>query len=312
MLGDVVGGPVDPRRPFAELGLGSVQLVQVRARLEQVLDRPVGHTALFDHPTAEALAEHLGAGRTAAADPEPTPGPDRRVAVVGMAARFPGAPDVDRYWANLRAGVASVRRFGTEELIAAGIAADTAREPGFVGASGVLDDVTGFDADVFGISAREAELLDPQHRLFLETCLHALEDAGMAGASPARTALFAGSGMNLYPHHTYLRHQLAEDAASDDPAASVGAALGNQPDFLATRVAYRLGLTGPVVNVQTACSTSLVAVHLAVQALLTGDAEVALAGAAAVHVPQVTGYRYSADSILSPDGTCRPFDADAA
>ncbi|GAA1369515.1 type I polyketide synthase [Catellatospora chokoriensis] len=316
-LSGFVDGPVDPRRPFAELGLGSVQLVQVRAQLEQALGRPVGQTSLFDHPTAEALAEHLAdadadAGAAAAPGVADTPGPDRRIAVVGMAGRFPGAPDVDRYWANLCAGVATVRRFDAEELIAAGVAEDTARDPRFVGASGALDDVTGFDADVFGISAREAELLDPQHRLFLETCLHALEHAGMAGSAPARTGLYAGSGMNLYPHHTYLRNQLAAAVGSADPAASVGAALGNQPDFLATRVAYRLGMTGPAVNVQTACSTSLVAVHLAVQALLTGEVEVALAGAAAVHVPQVTGYHYSPDSILSPEGTCRPFDSDAA
>jgi natural product biosynthesis luciferase-like monooxygenase protein/amino acid adenylation domain-containing protein len=326
-LSEFVDGPVDPRRPFAELGLGSVQLVQVRARLERALGRPVGSTSLFDHPTAEALAAHLaesgpgavadartqaGAGAAAAAGAADTPGPDRRIAVVGMAGRFPGAPDVDRYWANLCAGVSSVRRFSAEELVAAGVAAETARDPGFVGASGVLDDITGFDAGVFGISAREAELLDPQHRLFLETCLHALEHAGMAGSARPRTGLYAGSGMNLYPHHTYLRHQLAAAAGSTDPATSVGAALGNQPDFLATRVAYRLGLTGPAVNVQAACSTSLVAVHLAVQALLTGEAEVALAGAAAVHVPQVTGYHYSPDAMLSPDGTCRPFDIAAA
>ncbi|WP_145816700.1 non-ribosomal peptide synthetase/type I polyketide synthase [Micromonospora sagamiensis] len=227
-----------------------------------------------------------------------------------MAARFPGAASVDEFWSNLLAGVESVRFFTPDELAAARVPGADA--PDFVGASGVLDDVAGFDAGFFGISAREAELLDPQHRLFLETCQHALEDAGYAGdADRARVGLFAGGGMNLYTHHTYLRNNLDAATRADDPATVVGAALGNQPDFLATRVAYRLGLTGPAITVQTACSTSLVAVHLAARALLTGDADLAVAGAAAVHVPQVTGYRHTPGSILSARGRCRPFDAAA-
>ncbi|WP_435826327.1 polyketide synthase, partial [Micromonospora carbonacea] len=234
------------------------------------------------------------------------------VAVVGMAARFPGATDVDEFWAALLAGVESVRAFTPAELAAAGVPEHLAADPGYVAASGVLDDVAGFDAAFFGVSPREAELLDPQHRLFLETCQHALEDAGCPGeADGRRIGVFAGGGMNLYPHHTYLRHQLPQAVASADPATAIGAALGNQPDFLATRVAYRLGLTGPAVTVQTACSTSLVAVHLAARALLAGDADVAVAGAVAVHVPQVTGYRHTPGSILSASGRCRPFDADA-
>ncbi|WP_158554012.1 non-ribosomal peptide synthetase/type I polyketide synthase [Micromonospora deserti] len=313
ILADLTGGPVDPAVPFYELGLGSVELVRLRSRLERALGRRIPQPAFFAHPTANALSAHLAATPVSSErEPAGAPGRDRRIAVIGMAARFPGADTVDRYWSNLLAGVESIRFFTPDELAAAGTPREAANAPGFVGASGVLDDITSFDAGFFGITAREAQLLDPQHRLFLETCHHALEDAGHPGDDDGRrTALYAGSGMNLYPHHTYLRHELAPLAGSADPATSIGAALGNQPDFLATRVAYRLGLTGPAINVQTACSTSLVAVHLAVRALLDGEADLALAGAVAVHVPQVTGYRHTPGSILSARGRCRPFDADA-
>ncbi|GAB3159275.1 hypothetical protein GCM10027290_63980 [Micromonospora sonneratiae] len=315
---DLTGRQVDPTRPFYESGMGSVQIVQLRARLESALGRDIPQPALFAHPTVDALATFLSGATESEAHFDPPVPRDRRIAIIGMAARLPGAATVDEYWANLTAGVASLHRFTSAELVDAGVPEATARDSNFVPVSGVLDDVTGFDAEFFGISAKEAELLDPQHRLFLETCHHALEDAGYAGTgdgtSPAATpriGIFAGSGMNLYSHHTYLRNNLATASGSADPATTMGVALGNQPDFLATRVAYRLGLTGPAINVQTACSTSLVALHLAVQSLLDGDAEVALAGAVAVHVPQVTGYHHTEGSILSRSGRCRPFAADA-
>ncbi|MFI0796844.1 amino acid adenylation domain-containing protein [Micromonospora rubida] len=312
-LADVLGRPVDADRPFYELGVGSVEIVRFRARLEQALGRPVPQPTLFAHPTVDALSAHLAAAGPTAGPAQTQASPaDRRVAIVGMAARFPGGGTADEYWERLLAGVESVHFFTPQELTAAGVPEEAARAPGFVAASGVLDDVTGFDAGFFGVSPREAELLDPQHRLFLETCHHALEDAGCPGETDGRRiAVYAGGGMNLYPHHTYLRHQLPQAVGSADPATTIGAALGNQPDFLATRVAYRLGLTGPAVTVQTACSTSLVAVHLAARALLAGDADIALAGAVAVHVPQATGYRHTPGSILSATGRCRPFDVDA-
>ncbi|TNH27978.1 AMP-binding protein, partial [Micromonospora orduensis] len=313
ILADLTGAPVDPGVPFYELGVGSVEMVRLRSRLEQALGRRISAPTLFAHPTVHALSAHLAAAPAARSQaPIEVKTRDRRVAVIGMAARFPGADTVERYWANLLAGVESIRFFTPDELVAAGVPPETAAAPDFVAASGTLDDITGFDAGFFGISAREAQMLDPQHRLFLETCHHALEDAGHPGDGPGlRTAVYAGSGMNLYPHHNYLRHQLGELTGSADPVASIGAALGNQPDFLATRVAYRLGLTGPAINVQTACSTSLVAVHLAVRSLLDGEADLAVAGAVALHVPQVTGYRATPGSILSARGRCRPFDADA-
>ncbi|TQN27626.1 amino acid adenylation domain-containing protein/natural product biosynthesis luciferase-like monooxygenase protein [Haloactinospora alba] len=222
------------------------------------------------------------------------------LAVIGMAARFPGAGDTTEYWHNVRAGTDSAAARGT-----------TARTPtDHVDAGGRLDGIDLFDAGFFGMTPREARLTDPQHRLFLETSYHALEDAGYTSEPPGtRIGVFAGSGMNLYPQRSYLLTQL--HGAGDDPVTGVQTAIGNQPDFLSSRVAFRLGLTGPAVSVQTACSTSLVALHTAAQALRNGDAGMALVGAAAVHVPQDAGYRYTEGSILSASGVCRPFSADA-
>ncbi|WP_328871177.1 amino acid adenylation domain-containing protein [Streptomyces sp. NBC_00287] len=294
-LAALLGRPADAHTPFYELGLTSVLVVRLRARLEERLGVEIPQTAFFEHPTAAALAARLAdAPMDAHSVPAADPGAaDRRIAVVGMALRFPGADTVDRFWANLRDGVDSVGVFG--EIT-----------PERVPVAGVLDGVEDFDAGFFGMSPKEAGLTHPAHRLFLECCHRALEDGGYAAAEPGtRIGVFAGSGMNLYDH------QQSTGAGPVDPATGMQSAIGRQPDFLATRVAYRLGLTGPAIGVQTACSTSLVAVHLAVQALLSGETDLALAGAAAVHLPQEGGYRTHPGSILSPTGRCRAFDADA-
>ncbi|MEU5165952.1 non-ribosomal peptide synthetase/type I polyketide synthase [Streptomyces mutomycini] len=306
----VLGHAVDVHERFYELGLNSLLLTRLRARLEQRLTMPIAQAAFFEHPTAMALASHL----TAAPGEQPQPvstasgdTADRRIAVIGLSLRFPGADSVERYWANLRDGVDSVRVFDDEELAAAGLSPEQRRAPGMVPVAGVIDGVDAFDADFFGMSPKEAGLTHPAHRLFLECCHEALEDGGYAAAEPGtRVGVFAGAGMNLYDHQ-----QPAATGVPDDPADGMQAAIGLQPDFLASRVAYRLGLTGPAIGVQTACSTSLVATHLAVQALLSGDADLALAGAAAVHLPQETGYHSHPGSILSPTGRCRAFDAEA-
>ncbi|GGW82893.1 non-ribosomal peptide synthetase/type I polyketide synthase [Streptomyces lomondensis] len=311
-LGAVLGRPAEADVPFYELGLTSVLLVRLRNRLAERLGTPIAQTAFFEHPTATALAAHLAGRPAAAAAPEPESGdgsPDRRVAVIGLSLRFPGAHSVDEFWANLRDGVDSVRVFGERELAAAGLTPEQRRAPGLVPVAGVLDGVEEFDGDFFGMSPKETGLTHPAHRLFLECCHQALEDGGHAATAPGvRVGVFAGSGMNLYDHQQTTAGSPYDPA---DPAAGMQSAIGQEPDFLATRVAYRLGLTGPAIGVQTACSTSLVAVHLAVQALLTGEADLALAGAAAVHLPQETGYHSHPGSILSPTGRCRAFDAEA-
>ena len=230
-----------------------------------------------------------------------------RIAIVGMAGRFPGAPDLEAFWRNLRAGVESVTFFSQAELAAAGVDADLRQAPNYVPAGAVLDGVERFDADFFGFTPREAEITDPQHRLFLECSWQALEHSGYApGASAQRTAVFAGAGMS-----TYLLRNLAPNRNRLATVTDFQLSLGNNKDYVPTRVAYKLNLTGPSVNVNTACSTSLVAVHLGCQSLLDYHCDMALAGGVGIQTPQIQGYLYEPGGINSPDGHCRAFDARA-
>src|SRR3954452_12207051 len=233
---------------------------------------------------------------------------DFDVAVVGMAGRFPGADDLEAFWSNLRDGVECITHFGEDELRAAGVGEAELADPHYVRSVGKLRDVQHFDAGFFGYSPREAEMLEPGHRLFLECAWEALEDAGhVPGGGEGRVGVYAGAGSSGYAE----RHVMG----NPELLASVGgfqALLASGKDFMATRASYKLDLRGPSLNVQTACSTALVAVHLAVQALLSGECEVALAGGATVLVPQDTGSPYAPGSISSPDGRCRAFDAQSA
>lgn len=229
------------------------------------------------------------------------------IAIIGMSGRFPGAPDVDAFWRNLRAGVESITRLTDARLEASGTRESLRRDPRYVPARGLLEDVDLFDANFFRYSPREAELIDPQQRLFLETAWEALENAGYDSerfAGPI--GLFAGAGQP-----GYLLHQVAPHLEVRELLESLGAVLGNDKDHLTTRTAYKLNLRGPVVTVQTACSTSLVAVHLACQALLDFQCDMALAGGVSIAFPRDTGYLFQEGHILSSDGHCRPFDAKA-
>jgi acyl transferase domain-containing protein len=231
---------------------------------------------------------------------------EESIAIIGMAGRFPGAPSVRALWMGLCAGDEGITHFSVEDLIAAGMPSEMARDPAYVRARGVLSDDDCFDASLFGMGAREAELTDPQQRLWLECALAALEDAGY---DPRReeglVGVFAGSGSPDY----LMRWR--ETGGSRDPLAAYQWIIGNDKDFLTTRVSYKLGLKGPSVAVQTACSTSLVAVYLAVQSLLSFQCDVAIAGGVSLSVPSRAGYFYRDGIILSPDGHCRPFDARA-
>jgi acyl transferase domain-containing protein len=227
------------------------------------------------------------------------------IAIIGMAGRFPGAPTLEAFWLNLRNGVESVSFFTNEELRAAGVAPEQIADPDYVPAAAVIDDVDQFDAQLFDLSPAEAEQLDPQHRVFLETAWEALEDAGH---DPDRfdglVGVYAGAAMN-----TYALNHLIDRRGPLHATDLYQVMLGNDKDFLASRVAYKLNLRGPGVTVQTACSTSLVAVHLACQSLLGGECDMALAGGVSLMVPQRVGYLYQPGMVLSPDGHCRAFDA---
>jgi amino acid adenylation domain-containing protein len=239
------------------------------------------------------------------------PLPAHGIAVVGIAGRFPGADSVDEYWRNLVAGAESVSVFTTEELAASGISQADLQNPDYVRARGLLKDPDLFDAAFFGISNREAELMDPQHRLFLETCWNALEHAAIVPLTfPGLIGVWGGASTGM-TNSRYLLNNLHARPGILAVEDVLPALLGNENDYLTTRVSYKLNLRGPSVNVQTACSTSLVAVVQACQALLTWQCDAALAGGVSVSYPQKEGYVYVEGGIGSPDGHCRPFDADA-
>ena len=230
------------------------------------------------------------------------------IAIVGMSGRFPGAASLEEFWTNLRNGVESISFFSDEELKASGVAPALLADPHYVKAKAILDDVAGFDVRFFGFTPREAEITDPQHRIFLECAWEALEHAGY---DPERFSgpigLYGGAGIN-----TYLLRNLASNRDLIDAVSAFQISIHNKTDHLTTRVAYLLNLRGPSVTVQTACSTSLVAVYLACQSLLGYQCDMALAGGVAISLPQKSGYSYQEGGIGSPDGHCRAFDAKAA
>ncbi|WP_342310532.1 beta-ketoacyl synthase N-terminal-like domain-containing protein [Burkholderia pyrrocinia] len=228
------------------------------------------------------------------------------IAVIGHACRFPEADDSEEFWHNLLAGRDCSSRFTRDELLDAGLDAATVDAPNFVNVGTVVRDADAFDAALFGYSRQEAESIDPQQRLFLQIAWHALEHAGYAPRDvPHRTGVFGAARVSTYPGKVPLR--IAEVAQ----VAGLQSLMGNDKDYVATRVAYKLNLRGPALAVQTACSSSLVAAHLACESLRTGECDMAIAGGAAVSFPQHAGYLHQPGMIFSPDGRCRPFDADA-
>src|SRR5262245_57727640 len=225
-----------------------------------------------------------------------------------MACRFPGAADHRVYWRNLCEGIESVTGLTDDELAAAGVPAELLHDPSYVKAASILPDIDQFDAALFEYSPAEARVMDPQQRLLLEVAWEAFEDAGYGpGATPRPVGVFVGSGGVV---SSYFVDRLSFSTELPGQTGSL-THIGNDKDFLSTRISYKLNLTGPSINVQTACSTSLVAVHLACQAILAGECDMALAGAATVRVPQRGGYVSRKGDILSPDGHCRAFDAEA-
>ncbi|VAW36163.1 Polyketide synthase modules and related proteins [hydrothermal vent metagenome] len=230
------------------------------------------------------------------------------IAVVGMAGRYPGAQDIETFWRNLRDGVESVTFYSDEELRAADVHESLLSHPNYIKSGAPLDDMEKFDASFFGFGPRDAAIMDPQHRNFLEISWAALEHAGYdAERFDGAIGVFGGSGHNAYMPYNLL--------TNPELVASVGFFLlrhtGNDKDFLTTRVSYLMNLRGPSVNVQTACSTSLVAIHMAAQSLLSGECDIALAGGVTIEMPHRQGYIYQDGEILSSDGHCRAFDADS-
>lgn len=231
----------------------------------------------------------------------------RAIAIIGLAGRFPGARGLDEFWQNVREGVEILETFSDQDLDTAGVPAELRSRPEYVRRGTPLEHAEYFDAEFFGYSPREAQILDPQQRVFLECAWEALEHAGYGGEAGQRSVgVYAGSSMN-----SYLIAQLLRNGAVAESAGGYQLMLGNDKDFLCTRVSYKLDLHGPSLAIQTACSTSLVAVEVACRALARGECELALAGGVSLSFPQRSGYLYEEGMILSPDGRCRPFDAEA-
>ncbi|MEM8530261.1 MAG: beta-ketoacyl synthase N-terminal-like domain-containing protein [Chloroflexota bacterium] len=229
---------------------------------------------------------------------------DTAIAIIGMAGRFPGAHSVNEFWQNLIHGRIAIRTFADEELLQAGVDPTLLKLPNYVKAGSILDDIDRFDASFFQFSPREAEIMDPQHRLFLECAYQALQDAAYDPETyTGLMGVFAGSAIS-----TYLLNNVAAKDDFLDEMGRVQVSIGNDRDSLANTISYKLNLRGPSFAVQTFCSTSLVAAHLACQSLLNYECDIALTGGVAIEVPQMKGYLYEEGGILSPDGQCRTFD----
>ncbi len=306
---------------FFDLGGHSLLVAQVYTQLPEHVKKRLKIVDLFMYPTIRKLCVFLGECQSSQVTFEEgknqvkqTDEEDKtlkqdacsKIAIVGMAGRFPGAENPDEFWDNVKNGVESITQFTDEEMERERIDPIIWNDANYVKASGVLNEVDKFDADFFGFSPREAQITDPQHRLFLECAWDSLEHAGI---DPERfdgaIGVYGGTGSNSY--YTY---HLAPNTSLLKTVGQYPILMGNEKDFLCSRISYKLNLNGPGVTVQTACSTSLVAVHMACQALISGDCDVVLAGGVSLGDLQ-KGYLYEEGMILSPDGKCKAFDTEA-
>ncbi|HVR98327.1 MAG TPA: amino acid adenylation domain-containing protein, partial [Thermoanaerobaculia bacterium] len=296
---------------FFDLGGHSLLVSQVQSRLRKALGADLQMIDLFRHPTIRTLARRLRSGEPPPRAERPSARPQSsghgrtssEIAIIGMAGRFPGAASPEELWRRLCLGEECLSFFSDRELIERGVDPALLENPAFVRAGGVLAGAELFDARFFGYSPHEAEVMHPQHRVFLECAWEALESAGYDPARyPGRIGVYAGVGASAFS---------GVSAADGLPSEQYEALIGNAGDFVPTRVSYKLNLRGPSVNVQTACSSSLVALHLARQALLAGECDLALAGGISIRLPQGVGYLWQEGGILSPDGRCRAFDVRA-
>lgn len=308
---------------FFDLGGNSLLLNQSANKLAEIFGVQLSIVELFQYPTISALAQRLSQTNRKS-EVVTTHKPSSRVsrqsdniretniAIIGMSGRFPGAKDIEAFWQNLLQGVESISFFSNEELSQSDPTLQ--HNPNYVKADAVLPNIDLFDASFFGYSTLDAEIMDPQQRIFLECAWEALESAGYNPESyQGLIGVYAGSGMNTYLiNNVHPNRGYSLDRSFLASASDLQVRLSNGKDYLPTRVSYKLDLKGPSVNIQTACSTALVAVHMATQSLLNGECDMALAGGIAVSVPQTMGYLYQEDMIWSNDGHCRAFDEKAS
>ncbi len=301
--------PVGLQDNFFHLGGNSLLITRIQHHLAESHGLQIDLIEFFREPTVAALVRYLTRGRGQPSSSQRrrrVERSDNRIAIVGMAGRYPGARDVDAFWENLRQGIDSITRFDAHEIDRT-VPEPEREAPNYVRARGILDEVDLFDASFFGMSPLEARVTDPQQRVLFELAWHALEDAGYApGTHQLCTGIYAGKFhpsyflKNLYPHPDVLRR-----------AGAMIVRIGNEKDYVATRVAHKLDLKGPAISVHTACSTSLVAVSMACESLWSGACDLALAGGVSITFPVQSGHLYEAGAMLSEDGRTRSFDAGA-
>jgi len=307
---------------FFDLGGHSLLLAQVHSKLPENLRTKLSMVDLFKYPTIHTLAhylevddeeevfflqhdEHIERMRLRRRLLKNIRG--LKIAIVGMSGRFPGAESVNEFWQNIINKEESIKFFTDDELLKAGVSKTLVNDPNYVGAKGAIKNPKGFDANFFGYTPRDAQITDPQHRLFLECAYEALEDAACVPEKfKGLIGVYAGTGINNYLMNHISAHQGLVNALGDYPVM-----IGNDKDFLANRVSYKLNLNGPAMVIQTACSTSLVAIHSACQALINEECDAALAGGVSLGKLDDEGYLYKKGMIMSPDGHCRTFDEKA-
>lgn len=307
----ILGRRVGDHANFMDAGGTSLEALRLAKELERALGLELASTFVFEHPTIARQTAHLARKPdTLAAAHASLAGPSSErceFAIVGIACRFPGANNLEEYWANLLAGKETVSFFSDEEL-SPEIPPEQKTNPSYVKAKGIVEGFDQFDAAFFGISPVEARVMDPQQRILLELSWHALEDAGIPpGDDGNRTGVFAGMNWARY----YQQYVLTDKQLVEGYGA-LNCGLANEPDLLSTRISYKLNLKGPSINVFTACSTGLVAVAQACEAIENGQCEQALAAGISISTPIKRGYLYQEGSMLSKDGHCRPFDENAS
>ena len=308
---------------FFDLGGSSLQMARIQAKLHNRHKLSISMVDLFRYPNIKLLVKNLSNNQNEtdaahihlAERREQMDTSNREIAIIGMAGRFPGARNIDQFWQNVANGVESISFFSDDELEAPlPLSTTTMDDIQVVKARGVLDSCDLFDANFFGYHPREVALMDPQQRIMLECAWEALEDAAYHPDNYSGIiGVFAGSSLNTYLLSNILAtRELVEKLTDTYQISGYETFTGNDKDFLATRIAYKLNLTGPCISVQTACSTSLVAVCQACGSLLLGECDMALAGGVSITFPQKRGYVYDEGHLASADGHCRAFDANAS
>ncbi|MCL6560395.1 MAG: amino acid adenylation domain-containing protein, partial [Firmicutes bacterium] len=296
---------------FFEIGGHSLSLIQAHHRIKKILNREFSITMLFQAPTVRLLAESLSKNEPEAIVNRETffqrPGKVIRhdIAIIGMAVRVPGAQTVSEFWNNLKNGIESIHFYSDAELEALGIHPDILNSPNYVKAKGRIDGIDYFDPGFFEYTPGEVRMMSPQLRLLYQGTWEALEDAGYyPGSNPARIGLFIGGSDDF---EWYRKVLFGENGYSDKYQAFTL----STNHFLATRLAYKLDIKGPVFSALTGCSTTLVTPHLACQSLILDECDLAVAGGITIELPNEGGYFYEEGMMFSPDGHCRPFDAQA-